>query len=203
MDLLVNTPIKRQNSSEGGLIGGWFSFEDGGQLFGISCNHVIANINKCKVGDALTDGNGIEIGKLTHWLRLADRKGSFVNKAEFAFFKPVEGFNPKWVFRSHGFILAKKNAMASFSCPNYGSNGTITDTHHPVAVSWGNLEYHFYCIEVTSNSGRPFSRPGHSGGVVHCSNELLGIILGIDDTGKKTYLIPFEGGILDVVTLHI
>jgi hypothetical protein len=203
MDLSANTPIKRQNSNEGGLIGGWFSFEEGGPLYGISCNHVIADINRCKVGDVLTDFNGSEIGTLTHWLRLADQTGSFVNKAEFAFFRPAEGLRPSWGQRSKGFVKAKKNAKAIFTCYDYESFGTVTETLHPVAITWGNLVYHFRCIEITSDSERAFSMPGHSGGMVLSSGYLLGLILGIDNTGRKTYLVPFQDGILDIVNLFV
>jgi len=203
MDLVANTVIKKKYANEGGLIGGWFSFEEGGQVYGISCNHVIANINQCKVGDVLADITNNEIGALSHWLQLQVALNGFINKAEFALFKPSSNYSPTWRERPGGFIQATVHAGVIFRCYNYESTGAIMDINHPVSITWNNMDYHFKCIEISSVSADPFSKPGHSGGSVLCDGKLLGIILGISDAGDRTYVVPFVNGILKLAGLFI
>lgn len=203
MDLVTNTIIKRKNASEGGLIGGWFSFEKNGQVYGISCNHVIANINACRVGDILANETNDDIGVLSHWLQLKAAQNGFTNKAEFALFLPKSNLTPLWRAKPSGFVNGTVDARVDFRCDDYASRGTITNISHPVSITWNNIDYHFRCIEVKSETNGSFSKPGHSGGSVYCDEKLLGIILGINETGDKTYVVPFADGILNLVALAI
>jgi len=219
--LEVNSSIKRQNSDEGGLIGGFFRFVDRNkvrdffeepnpnQILGISCNHVIANINACNVGDVLTDKNGNQIGTLDYWLILEDTGSLVVNKAEFALFQPNS--NPPFVwsnkyssFKPSCFANAYLNAKVVFIKPNGPiARGQVTDINHRVSITWNNRQYHFNCIEVSPIGGNQFSQPGDSGGAVYLNNSLLGIIFGVSHDGSRSYIIPYIDGILNFVDLEI
>lgn len=205
MVLPVNSIIKRKDATDGGLIGGFFRFAAGGQVYGISCNHVIANINQCSVGDVLTSANNVPLGTLSHWLILENKK---INKAEFALFKPDKDFTPVWIgndagFKPMGFAVASLNATVDFVSADGTRHGIITDLKHDVAITWNNHEYKFTCIEVQSRPGEQFSKAGHSGGAVYIGNALLGIILGVSTDGVKTYVMPYVKGILAIVNLKI
>lgn len=203
MDLLVNSIIKREDADDGGLIGGWFCLEQGGEVFGISCNHVIANINSCQAGDVLTDADGTVIGSLSRWVRLLPSTNLFVNKSEFALFRPADGIKPGWSARPTGFATSSIGKSVQFDSGSFHSVGTITRIARKVSVSWKTGNYRFTCVEITSSNRAPFSRPGHSGGAVLSDGQLLGIILGVSEDGLKTYVIPFAGSILNLVDLMI
>lgn len=204
--LTVNSIIRRKDSNEGGRIGGFFRFEPGGQIHGITCNHVIANINVCRVGDVLTDIDNNPIGTLTHWLALKDSQNDFTNKAEFALFMPDDSQQPVWKesdpsFRPQGFIAPEVGMKVSFEAGDFQSTGTVTDIAHKISITWNTKAYHFKCVEIKSDGDGPFSKRGHSGGAVYSGTSLLGIILAIID--DKTYVVPFTPDILNFVKLQI
>lgn len=197
----VNSIIKREKATDGGRIGGFFRFTKNGRIYGISCNHVIANINECSVGDVLTDENDKPIGVLSHWLILDDQ---IHNRAEFALFKP-NTTDLAWKqndpgYKPEGFIAASLNDTVSFTKGTMTAKGTITDVNHKVFITWNDLQYQFTCIEVDAGE-LGFSSPGDSGGAVFVGDDLLGIILGISEDGSKTYVVPYVGGILSFVAL--
>ena len=206
MELSVNSIVKRKDARDGGLIGGFFRFAAGGDVYGISCNHVIANINQCSVGDVITDVNNKPVGILENWLLLDNTK---YNRAEFALFKVNAGFNPVWTlkdgsFKPNGFAMPALNSVVDFICSDGIKHGIVSDIRHSVIIPLNSLDYEFInCIQVDAMPGEQFSKPGHSGGAVYIGDSLLGIILGISEDSTKTYLVPFINGILSFVNLRI
>lgn len=208
MTITVNNIIRRKDANEGGRIGGFFRFRVGGQVFGISCNHVIANLNDCNIGDELTDENNSLIGTLSQWIILDS--AIIPNGAEFALFKPTDGFDPVWLadnasFKPDGFAAPNKGIRADFVCGDWVRHGLITETNQPITITWNGNDFNFDCVEITAQGSDQFSLPGHSGGAVFVGNNLLGIILAINHgtVQNKTYVVPYVNGILNFANLLI
>ncbi len=203
MNVQVNTPITRQGAAVAGLIGGWFSLTPGGPIYGITCNHVIANINNCAVGDILVNEKNSQIGTLTHWLRLRNTAESpKPNRSEFALFRPMADMKPTWGGTSPSFVAPKLGQVCQFQIATFSSAGVVVKLRRKVSVTWNGKVYRFLCTEISSGKPTPFSLPGHSGGLVLTGGYALGLILGKSLVGNRTYVLPFVGGILDLVPLH-
>jgi hypothetical protein len=92
--LYHNSSVFRSPVGYQGKVGGFFTFPgEAGCIFGISNNHVIADINRCSEDDPIAVPGGGIVGSLYAWIRLdlhAD------NTLDLAFFKLSAGVAPIW-----------------------------------------------------------------------------------------------------------
>lgn len=203
MQIAVNEIIKRPNIKEGGLLGGFFQFKIGGQIYGITSKHVIAPTD-CKIGEPILDGGNNTIGTLSHWVKLETNEP---NRAEFALIKMDASCDVLWIkgnttFKPIGFAKPVLGSVVDFTFENKTKHGTITDHRHKVESTFDGVSYEFMCVEVTAQANEKFSIPGQSGGAVYLGESLLGIIFGISLDGSRTFIVPYVGGILTVANLN-
>ncbi len=209
--LQSNAIIKRENSHQIGRVGGFFHFDNEPSIiYGISNNHVIANLNQCRKGDVICDEKNTPIGTLSDWIKLS--QGSNSNNSEFALFKLKTDLIPSWNLwgefagkKPFGFKPPVDNMNVVFPINGSLSDGIIQNSHISVQINWFGEDFLFTnCIKIIAQNGRKFSDHGDSGGAIFSyDNYLIGLILGIKEDQSATYAIPFYDSILNYCDLKI
>lgn len=207
--MLNNSVIYRNGSFGRGSVGGFFRFHGASDIYGISNNHVIANINNCNIGDPIFDESGSTIGALTHWRILNGANG--FNLVDVALFKYNGAAGPPaWrigagLTHPKGFIEPLKNGRVYMPLEQGVRQGWISNAHTDLYMDFLLCGQHFaftHLIEIKSLNGSPFSEPGDSGSVVLSSNHyIVGLILGTSKDTTTSYAIPFVEGILNYYPL--
>lgn len=181
-----------------GRVGGFFTFQGmGNRVFGISNNHVIANLNNCAFGDVIVNGAGSPVGQLYGWVDL-NIPGN--NILDLAFFELDANTAPAWnmpgaLKRPVDFIaphvngsvyMVKGNTQRMGQIKNYEPGPTSFNSHGT------NIDYiNLYAIE--SNDGAVFSEDGDSGSLIFTSNHyIVGLLVGARNNSTTSYFIPFS-----------
>lgn len=195
-----------------GTLGGFFSFPGNQTIYGITNNHVIANINHCQINDPVYDESGTVVGNLSHWKILNDNNG--LNLMDVALFeyngaagpprwrlpagvREPRGFLPS-VYRGHVYMVLSDNRIR---------RGYISQRLTSSPIDFVLCGRHFlftHLIEVISFDGGAFSLPGDSGSILFSSNHcVVGLIMGASLDNTRSYAVPFIEGILQAYPLHI
>ena len=208
--MITNDIIMRQGQFNNvGRLGGLFTFADGtNNVYGISNNHVIANLNNANVGDPICDVNNNKIGALQAWVHLYPANS--INTTEFAIFKLDDPSQAQWVSwganaRPNGFAIPSVGMHVNYPSPAGISTGRIDLLNYPIQTSWNGVNYIFNgCLRIIPSGITPFSYHGDSGGAIYTDNNmLLGIIVAINENNSATFVVPFFGSILKCAGLNI
>ena len=211
-----NSRIIRDGICGPGSVGGFFTMGNSDQIYGITNNHVAANLNNCNVGDAiLFEEDRRAIGFLSHWVILkTSTEIERLNQIDVALFRLNPNLTPRWIIGDRslpgplGFIEPRQGGrvyMASADGRHRSGRITKTYTNHVLQFYLCGRPFLFTrLVEVTPISDSPFSQGGDSGSVVFSSNHyIVGIILGANSDRTRSYLIPFVDGILNRIPLRI
>lgn len=208
MIISSSTQICRQGATEGGALGGFFTF-GGADIFGISNNHVLANFNNCAVGDKICmAGSGIVIGSLQYWVRLNDIN----NYLDIALFKLDPGIFPRWKILGNTVyphsIRRGVDGEKVYMLKNDGSfkEGMISTLFidEPINFSFSNKDFPFTGLtEIEPINGEPFSIEGESGSLIFSEgHDILGVLIGSLIDGSKSYYVPFVNGKVGIKALY-
>lgn len=207
----TSSVIYRYGNNGRGILGGVFNM--GGELYGLSNNHVIADINACNVGDPIFDASGAVIGSLSHWVVLNSPTG--LNLVDVALFRFNASTPATWVLAQPG--VSKPTSFATPVQDGYvyivrsdGStrSGYISIPYTSQALDFILCDSHFlftHLIEITPFDNEPFAVPGDSGSVAfsNYNNMAIGVVMGSAKGGIKGYAAPFVNGILNYYPLTI
>lgn len=180
------------------------------QIYGVSNNHVVANLNDCSVGDEISDPFGNTIGRLTNWFIL--NSPNQINYLDAALFEIDAQSSVRWqlangLTRPNGFIDARLKGQVYMITQRGYQSGMITQVSTVQAQSFQLCHKIFlfsHLIEIVPRQSVPFSVPGESGSILFSSsNCIVGIIIGSDIDGSRSYAIPFVDGILKYYPLII
>jgi len=209
MTLYSNSIIRRIDSDNYGRVGAFFKFPNDNGIYGISNNHVIANLNQCNIGDVICDIDNNPVGTLSDWINL---DSNIYNNAEFALFKLNMDIIPAYNLWGNnsaaipgGYANSSANMPVYYPANGIVSAGKIVSVQAQIVINWSGTDYYFTnCLQVVPTQSSPFSFHGDSGGAVYSyDKKLVGIILGINESNTATYVIPFINGILNYISLQI
>jgi hypothetical protein len=208
-----NTKIKRDGTCGTGSVGGFFSMPGTDARYGISNNHVVANLNNCRVGDPIrSDDPELQIGTLSHWIPLKGQNE--VNYFDMGLFKLDPGIELSWMMEDSsiskpaGFIEPRAQGyvymtMEDGSC----KKGKITKSYINHLMEFelcGNPFLFTKLIEIAPLEGSSFSVPGDSGSIILSSSHyIVGLLLGTNSDATRSYAVPFVEGLLKYVPLNI
>ncbi|WP_337965999.1 hypothetical protein [uncultured Flavobacterium sp.] len=196
--VIYNTmQICREGALEAGTLGGFFTF-GGKDVFAISNNHVIANLNNCSVGDAIFQaGSDVQIGTLQYWIKLNNQK----NYLDIALFKLLPDIEPCWklpgkiiyppsieqgVEEQIVYIIKNNGSIRKGKVSTLFIDEEIIFTHSGRNFPFTGL------TEVDPLEGRPFSIPGESGSLIYDEDyNVLGVLIGANQDKSKSYYVPF------------
>jgi len=208
--LTSSSQIFANQQSGLGTVGGFFKFNDG-TLYGITNNHVIANANKCHIGDPvyLFDDDQTMIGTLVHWVTLDATK---VNFLDIALFQVADGINFSWLLPTGtGMPVLLEpptpNDQVYMVLPD-GSKRTGKITNPAIGFNTSfNLcgtDFSFTgLIEIQSNDTKPFAEHGNSGSLIFNSNHnIIGVMLGTNFTLTRGYAVPFKNGTTGIESVY-
>ena len=210
--MLTNSTIYRNGNCGRGALGGFFTMANDESIYGISNNHVIANINNCNVGDFIFDATGNQIGHLTHWVPL--RSNNAVNTLDVSLFKYSINEAYEWrmpvkeLVKPVGYIDPLLDGYVYMMLENNTQKwGFISASYINYTVNFSLCGSNFsftHIIEITPFDNIPFSVPGESGSIIMSSNHCItGLLMGTNIDKTKSYAIPFVNGILNVLPLKI
>lgn len=211
-----NTKIKRDGNCGIGSVGGFFSMPGMPARYGISNNHVVANLNNCRVGDPIqSDHPDQQIGTLSHWIPLKGRnEADKINYFDMGLFKLDPGIELSWrmenntVSRPAGFIEPRAEGYVYMMLDD-GSckKGRITKSYinHLMEFDLCGSPFLFTkLIEIAPLEGSHFSVPGDSGSIILSSSHyIVGLLLGTNSDATRSYAVPFVEGLLKYVPLNI
>lgn len=196
MSILYNsTKIFRQEGGYSGRVGGFFTiYGQPNKVFGISNNHVIANLNNCQQGDVICINNGAKppVGKLFMWYNLDPQNA---NTLDAAFFEVDNHYQAAWNMPAHMINPAgmrppmlNENVYMNIYEDVSGVDAVMPtrlgrimkQVAEPLAFSFhGTTIYFQYLYEIHSINHRPFSYGGDSGSLVFSyDNMAIGILVG-------------------------
>ncbi|ATL48032.1 hypothetical protein COR50_13120 [Chitinophaga caeni] len=211
-----NTKIIRGGTCGAGSLGGFFKMPNREFVYGITNNHVAANLNQCQVGDAIRDvGSGQQVGSLSHWVPLLKYEAlQKINYVDMALVKLNAGLACEWIMKDTslqkplGFIEPRQKGQVYMMLPGGEiREGVISKSaiNHVMEFSLCKSPFLFTrLVEITPTSDGQFSEAGNSGSVIFSSTHyIVGIILGANSDGTKSYAIPFIDGILNYAPLII
>lgn len=218
MNLSSSTEIYAHDSTGFGIVGGFFNL--GGNVCGISNNHVIANFNNCFKKDAVFLSGGpdanTKVGALQTWVTL---DSADVNYLDIALFRVDSTLTTQWMMPDGvdapaGFDTAIDNQsiymMRSNNTQRRGQVSTARISDHNIQFGVHGKVFTFTSlIEIQSIDDSPFSIDGQSGSIIFSdAHAILGVLLGASPGGNVSYALPFindvDGtGILDVYDLSI
>jgi hypothetical protein len=192
--------ICRNNSAEAGSLGGFFTF-GGNEIYGLSNNHVIANLGQCKVDDQIClSGSTQQVGLLKSWTMFQQT----INYLDIALFKLSADMLPVWrmpsgVSRPSGIGYTLLGDEVYFIRNNgMKREGVVSELSITRNISFmlnGKPFLFTRLIEITPNGDPPFCDPGESGSLVFNSQHAaVGVIIGTDVNKSKSYAIPFHNG---------
>lgn len=163
-NLTNGTGIKRNGSTNIGSFGGVFQRSDG-HLYGLSNNHVIANLNNANVGDPIMTSSNALAGTLFNWITLMPPP--HINKIDAALFKIDPGNTANWTPHAPtGAVGAKVNLKVyKKGCATGLTNGYVTGIGSS-QVQLNGVLYNFSNIISIKGFDGDFNKPGDSGSVV-------------------------------------
>ena len=209
--MLTNSTIFRNGNCGRGSLGGFFYLAgDVNTVYGLSNNHVIANINNCNQGDAVFNSNNVAIGTLQYWVQLNNTGMNFIDAALFIYnsSEPLQWRLPASLTKPRGFIEPRLKGNVYMMLENNDQNRGFISTsyiNYKVEFSLCGSKFLFTnIIEITPFTNTPFSVPGESGSLIMSSNHcIVGLLIGTNADTTKSYAIPFVDGILNVLPLVI
>lgn len=189
--------ICRQGALEAGTLGGFFTF-GGKDIFAISNNHVIADLNNCSVGDPIFKaGSEVQIGTLQYWIKLNYKK----NYLDVALFKILPEVKPWWKLPGAKIypdsIEEGVEGQTVYMVKNDGSikKGEISTLFidEEIIFTHSGKNFPFTGLtEIKPLGGKPFSIPGESGSLVFNEDDnVLGVLIGTKKDQSKSYYVPF------------
>ncbi|MEZ5018361.1 MAG: hypothetical protein R2800_14975 [Flavipsychrobacter sp.] len=195
MSILYNsTRIFRQAGGYAGRVGGFFTMHgQQDKVFGISNNHVIANLNNCAQGDIICINNAAksEVGSLFLWYNL---KLHETNTLDAAFFELNNNYQAAWNMPAH--IINPTGMRAPMVGENVYMNiyedagggaampsrlgRIVQQVAAPLIFSFhGTTVYYQNLYEIHSINYNPFSCSGDSGSLVFSyDHNVIGILIG-------------------------
>jgi hypothetical protein len=205
MTTIKNSSQVYANAKSGlGTVGGFFKFPGDNGVYGITNNHVIANANKCHVGDPIYlfgDDDPPMIGTLQYWVTLDANK---INYLDIALFKLAEGFEAGWLLpvgnsMPQALEVPVNNDRVYMILPDGSQrNGTITNPVISFNKSFTlcGTDFSFTgLIEIKSADSPPFSKHGESGSLIlNSKNNIIGVLLGTNFDQTRSYAVPFMNG---------
>lgn len=211
-----NIKIRRDGICGAGSLGGFFTMPGRDAVYGISNNHVLANLNSCAVGDQIRRADTNEqIATLSHWVPLSImNEKNTINQIDMALCKLTPGLQPAWqiddsmITKPAGYIEPRQFGFVYMKLED-GSvrRGKIMKSfiNHVMQFDLCGKPFLFTkLIEIAPTDGRPFSDPGNSGSIILSSSHLIvGLLLGANSDATKSYAVPFVDGILKVAPLEI
>jgi hypothetical protein len=211
-----NIKIFRDGICGAGSLGGFFTMPGRDAIYGISNNHVLANLNSCAVGDAiLRAGTNEQIATLSHWVPLSVMNANnTINVVDMALCKIMPGIPTTWqlddstLTKPAGYIEPRQFGVVYMKEEN-GSvrRGKITKSiiNHVMQFDLCGKPYLFTkLIEIAPTDGQPFSQPGNSGSIILSSSHLIvGLLVGANSDSTKSYAVPFVDAILKFAPLEI
>ena len=211
-----NTSIIRDGNCGAGCVGGFFTMGNSPDIYGISNNHVIANLNNCRVGDLIRhEASGLTAGELTHWVPLKTHNDNDkINQIDMALFRIEQGETLQWKMKDsnltkpRGYIEPRQNGSVYMPLENGDfSTGKITKTYTNHLMQFllcGQPFLFSRLIEITPTEKQQFSQPGNSGSIILSSSHfIVGLLIGSNSDGTRSYAIPFVEGILRYAPLQI
>lgn len=211
-----NTKIRRDGICGTGSVGGFFSMGGTAARYGISNNHVVANLNNCHVGDPIhSDDLDQQIGTLSHWIPLKGRNETDkINYFDMGLFKLDPAIELSWqmgndtIAKPAGFIEPRAEGNVYMMIGNGSSKkGKITKSYinHVMEFDLCGKPFLFTkLIEIAPLEGSSFSVPGDSGSIILSSSHyIVGLLLGTNSDATRSYAVPFVEGLLKYVPLHI
>ncbi|MFN8309234.1 MAG: hypothetical protein U0T73_04675 [Chitinophagales bacterium] len=194
--LYSNDEITRVGGAGYGHIGGFFQFKKGGDIFALSNNHVIADLNRCAKGDPVCryKNSNEQLGTLAYWYVI--QPGAVNTKPDAAFFKvDREQAQPRWYnnHRPKYFCYAEEGLEVQLHTSGE-SRGIVRGLNRRnTAVEMDGEPYWFENLfTIESLNANPFSIGGDSGSLVYCGDDyLMGIIVGGDPSRLISYALPF------------
>ena len=195
-DLTVNyqtgAGIRHHNNSSRGTLGGVYTKDGDNFLYGLSNNHVIANLNNANVGDVIRDAQNREIGQLYRWIKL--HPYPVANGIDAAIFRFRPDNRGKWVpFKPTGYanpvinLRVYKNGAASDVTYGWvkGYNGSVKINHNGV---W----YKFNGVISIRGVSADFNLPGDSGSVVLTYHGKKQVALIFGKSGPYCWALPIR-----------
>jgi hypothetical protein len=208
-----NTKIIRDGNCG---VGCFFSMGDAPARYGISNNHIVANLNDCQVGDPIRSNElGLPMGSLSHWVPLKGRnEADKINYFDIGLFKLEPGIELSWqiedrsLARPLGFIEPRAEGnvymMTHEGCCK---KGKITKSYinHVMEFEFCGKPFLFTkLMEIVPLEGNSFSIPGNAGSIILSSSHyIVGLLLGTNSDATKSYAVPFVDGILKYLPLTI
>jgi hypothetical protein len=169
-------------------------------------------LNNASVGDPIFDIQNREIGNLTHWIALNPTEINFIDAALFQYTDPSPvGWRllSSALSKPRGFIMPKHAGhvymMQENGVPRKGWISSVA-TASPIEFNLGGSKFSFSnLIEITPFDGMQFSQPGNSGSIILSNDQhfIVGLLIGKQTSGVKSFAIPFVNGILDYLPLII
>lgn len=190
--------ICRKGAVEAGTLGGFFTF-GGKDIFAISNNHVIADLNNCSVGDPIFKaGSQVKIGTLQYWIKLNYKK----NYLDIALFKISPDVKPWWKLPETSVIYPDSieegvENQIVYMIKNDGSikKGKISTLFidEEIIFMHSGKKFPFTGLtEINPLDGGPFAIPGESGSLVFSEDHnVLGVLIGTKSDQSRSYYVPF------------
>ena len=186
------------------------------EVYGITNNHVAANLNNCNVGDEINrEDTGQPAGSLSHWVPLRTHSDNEkINEIDMALIKMHPGDALQWRMkdpnrtRPLGYLEPRQNGLVYMSdAAGLFREGRITKTftNHIMQFFLCGKPFLFSrLIEIRPVTDRTFSVAGNSGSVIMTSNHyIVGLLVGANSDGTRSYAVPFVEGILNYAPLSI
>lgn len=165
----VGTGIRHPNVFGWGTLGGIFTRANDTHIYGLSNNHVIANLNHAQAGETIFHATQGEVGTLFNWLTLRESPGiNYIDAAlvridprYLAQWNPPRPSTGQWMAPQMGMRVVKNG----FTTPHI-TEGIITHEDGQGTTTFAGRTYHFSGIIQIQGLDGPFSRDGDSGSIV-------------------------------------
>ena len=163
----VNTGTGVSNKNGWGTMGGLFKRKNDRYFYGLSNNHVIANLNNCNVNDLIKGKGGLKVGKLFRWVIIKDPPS--VNGIDAAIFRIDPSHSVSWKPRvpSNVVVGPRINLNVYKNGLTTGiTTGYIKAYNGSAKVRLGGRLFRFRGIMAIKGKDSTFNMPGDSGSVV-------------------------------------
>ena len=184
--------ISHYKTSGWGTLGGVFRRDgDRKNWYGLSNNHVLANINNASQGDKILYKPNVTAGTLYSWINLKDRPK--MNKMDAALFRLDGSHEHDWVPKKPAGSIKPADGMAVYKQGNASkrTDGTITSKEGSSKVDLNGKTFNFVDIISIKGTNRDFNAPGDSGSIVFDKDhKMVGIVFA--KFGEYCYALPIR-----------
>lgn len=162
--LQTGNGIRHKASDEWGTVGGFFNLS--GEVYGLSNNHVIAQLNNAQKGDQIIYSGNIEAGILHNFIQLLPPPA--FNSMDAALFKVTNGTRVSWHPVNPNQWIGPKIGTAVYKVGQATglTYGAITGTGASAKVRLGDHVYQFQDVVMIKGTNGHFNSTGDSGSVV-------------------------------------